>query len=174
MKIVIAGNPNSGKTTIFNGLTGKVERIGNWAGVTVEKKEAKLKNKYNLGKHDVSLVDLPGAYALESYTNDEHIATDFLKNEKIDLIINVVDASNLERNLYFTTQLIDTKIPVVIALNKTDIVKKKKITIDVKELENMLGVKIVETKGISKLGFKELMEAAFKIGENNRKLGEQQ
>lgn len=145
-RIAIAGNPNSGKTTVFNSLSGRNERIGNWAGVTVEKKEARLRRRFNTSSEEVILVDLPGAYGMEAYTNDELEATNFLKNEKIDAIINIVDASNLERSLLLTMQLIDTKIPVVIALNKVDITKRRKTVIDIDKLKEMLGVNIFFTQ----------------------------
>lgn len=167
MKIALAGNPNSGKTTIFNALTGKVERVGNWSGVTVEKKIAKLRRKYNKTYEEILVVDLPGAYGLDAYTNDEHVATDFIKKEKLDLIINVVDASNLERSLFFTTQLIEIGIPVVVALNKADIVKSKKNNIDTELLEELLDSPVIWTKATSKKGLKELMEVAIEVVKEN-------
>ncbi len=163
MKIAVAGNPNSGKTTLFNALTGKDERVGNWAGVTVGVKVATLKKKYNTTNKKVEIIDLPGTYSLSSYTEDEEIATSFLKNEKIDAIINVVDSSNLERNLLLTLELTKVGIPVVIALNKYDICKRKKINIDVKTLSEKLNCVIIPTKATSKKGFKELLEATFKF-----------
>ena len=125
MKIALAGNPNSGKTTVFNALTGKLERVGNWSGVTVAKKEAFLKRRYNPTGEPVLIVDLPGAYSLNAYTKDEQQAADVIERENIDVIINVVDASNLERSLYLTTELQKLGIPLVIALNKSDIVERQ-------------------------------------------------
>lgn len=162
-KIAIAGNPNSGKTTVFNTLSGKNERIGNWAGVTVEKKEARLRRRFNKTNLDVIIVDLPGAYGMESYTNDEHEATEFLLNEKIDVIINVVDASNLERSLFFTSQLIETGIPVVIALNKSDITRRRKTKIDADKLGEILGTTVHFTQATSNRGLKEVVNSALEI-----------
>ena len=120
MKIALTGNPNSGKTTLYNALTGKQEHVGNWAGVTVSKREAKLKS--SLGK-DIDVIDLPGAYSIRPYTSEESVTTDFIKNENADVIVNVVDSTNLNRSLFFTTQLIELGVPVVVALNKDDISK---------------------------------------------------
>ena len=167
-KIAIAGNPNSGKTTMFNVLSGKNERIGNWAGVTVTKKEALLKKRYNFCDEGIVIVDLPGAYGMEAYTNDEYEAVDFIRDEEIDVIINVVDASNLERSLFFTSQLIDTGIPVVIALNKSDVTKRRKTKIDVDKLSNILGSDVYFTQATSKKGIKDVIKSAIeKIGEND-------
>ena len=131
MKIALAGNPNSGKTTLYNALTGKQEYVGNWAGVTVSKKEAKLKE--SLG-NNIDIVDLPGAYSIRPYTSEESITTDFIKTENPDVIINVVDSTNLNRSLFFTTQLLELNIPVVVALNKVDI-SKNVTDIDINKLE---------------------------------------
>lgn len=163
IKIAIAGNPNSGKTTVFNSLSGRNERVGNWAGVTVAKKEAFLRRKYSTIHEDILLVDLPGAYAMESYTNDEHEATEFLQNENIDAIINVVDASNLERSLYFTTQLIETGIPVVIALNKSDITKRRKTRIDTEKLEQLIGANVHFTQATSREGLADVVATAIDL-----------
>ena len=157
-RIAIAGNPNSGKTTIFNELSGKNERIGNWAGVTVEKKEANLRRRFNHTAEEIILVDLPGAYNMNAYTNDELEATKFLQNENIDAIINIVDASNLERSLYFTSQLIDTKIPVVVALNKSDITKKRNTKIDINKLGDLLNAKVFFTQATSRKGLHEVVD----------------
>lgn len=145
MKIALAGNPNSGKTTLFNALTGKIEHVGNWAGVTIEKKEGGVKKALNKSDKDVTIVDLPGAYSMSPYTSEESITRDFVKNEKPDVIINIVDATNLSRSLFFTTQLLNLDIPVVIALNKSDLTKKKKDAIAVEQLSKLLFCPIVET-----------------------------
>ncbi len=162
-RIAIAGNPNSGKTTVFNTLSGRNERIGNWAGVTVEKKEARLRRRYNASSEEVFIVDLPGAYAMEAYTNDELEATNFIKNEHIDAIINIVDASNLERSLFLTMQLIDTGVPVVIALNKADITKRRKTKINIEELEKMVGVNIYFTQATCSRTLIEVVNNALEI-----------
>lgn len=160
-RIAIAGNPNSGKTTIFNMLSGRNERIGNWAGVTVIKREARLRRRYNNLYEDVILVDLPGAYGMDAYTIDEKEATNFIMNEKIDVIINVVDASNLERSLFFTSQLIDTGIPVVIALNKSDITARRKTTIDTEKLVKLLNSEVIFTQATTHKGLREVVAAAL-------------
>ncbi|PIE98297.1 MAG: ferrous iron transport protein B [Treponema sp.] len=149
MRVALAGNPNSGKTTLFNGITGKIEKVGNWAGVTIAKKEGKVKSSLNSTGKDIVFVDLPGAYSMSPYTSEESITRDFVINEKPDAIINIVDSTNLGRNLFFTVQLLELGIPVVIALNKSDLYRKKEIDIDVKGLEEELGVKIVETTSTS-------------------------
>ena len=156
MKIALAGNPNSGKTTLYNALTGKQEYVGNWAGVTVSKKEAKLKE--SLG-NNIDIVDLPGAYSIRPYTSEESITTDFIKTENPDVIINVVDSTNLNRSLFFTTQLLELNIPVVVALNKTDI-SKNVTDIDVNKLEKELNCKVVEISAAKNEGLKNLIKVA--------------
>lgn len=173
-RIAIAGNPNSGKTTFFNALSGKNERVGNWAGVTVMKKEAWLRNRYNNIFEDVILVDLPGAYGMDAYTNDEIEATDFLQNEEIDVIINVVDASNLERSLFFTSQLIDTGIPVIVALNKSDITMRRKTVIDEKMLSNLLNTEVFFTQAIKRKGLKQVVFKALSLIEERGNHGTEQ
>ena len=157
IRLALAGNPNCGKTTLFNDLTGATQYVGNWPGVTVEKKEGKFK-----GDKEVLITDLPGIYSLSPYTLEEVVARDYLVNEKPDAIMNLVDASNIERNLYLSTQLLEMGIPVVIALNMMDIVKKRGDVIDVKKLSKELGVPVVETAAIKGEGTKELVEAAKK------------
>jgi len=144
MRIAFAGNPNSGKTTMYNALTGRNEHVGNWAGVTVDKKEAPIKKVYS-GDLDLIAVDLPGAYSMSPFTSEESVTSTYIKNEQPDAIINIVDATNLSRSLFFTTQLLELGIPVVIALNKSDINEKKQTTIDVKLLSEKLGCPVVET-----------------------------
>lgn len=174
IRIAIAGNPNSGKTTVFNTLSGRNERVGNWAGVTVAKKEARMRRRWNHSFEEVVLVDLPGAYAMDAYTNDELEATKFLQDEQIDVIINVVDASSLERSLYFTTQLVDTGVPVVVALNKSDITKRRKTTIDLEILEDKLGVKSVHfTQATNKKGLRQVVDSALDLIEKRDKDGQE-
>ena len=165
MKIALAGNPNSGKTTLYNALTGKQEYVGNWAGVTVSKKEAKLKE--SLG-NNIDIVDLPGAYSIRPYTSEESITTDFRKTENPDVIINVVDSTNLNISLFFTTQLLELNIPVVVALNKVDI-SKNVTDIDVSKLEKELNCKVVEISAAKNEGLKNLI----KVASESSKLKEQ-
>ena len=139
VKIALAGNPNCGKTTLFNALTGANQYVGNWPGVTVEKKEGKL-----IGHKDVDLVDLPGIYSLSPYTLEEVVARNYLIGEQPDAIINIVDGTNIERNLYLTTQIIELGIPVLMAVNMMDIVKKNGDTINIKALGEKLGCEVVE------------------------------
>ncbi|MBR3173173.1 MAG: ferrous iron transport protein B [Eubacterium sp.] len=154
IKIALAGNPNSGKTTLFNALTGANQYVGNWPGVTVEKKEGKLKNN-----KDVSLVDLPGIYSLSPYTQEEVVARNFLIDERPDAILNIVDGTNIERNLYLTTQLLELGIPVVIAVNMMDVVKKRGDKISVEALSKKLGCRAVEISALKTTGIEEVQEA---------------
>ena len=168
MRIALAGNPNSGKTTMYNALTGKNEHVGNWAGVTVEKKEASLKKSFSAGQ-DVTVVDLPGAYSMSPYTSEESITSSFVKNENPDVIINIVDASNLSRSLFFTTQLLELGIPTVVALNKSDVTEAKETAIDVDALSAKLGCPVVKTtaNAASNNGLEALAKAALaKAGKN--------
>ena len=144
MRIAFAGNPNSGKTTMYNALTGRNERVGNWAGVTVEKKEAPIKKSYSDGQELIA-VDLPGAYSMSPFTSEESVTSSYIKNEHLDAIINIVDATNLSRSLFFTTQLLELGVPVVVALNKSDVNQKKETRIDAKALSQALGCPVVET-----------------------------
>ena len=134
MRIALAGNPNAGKTTMYNALTGANEKVGNWAGVTVDTKERSLKKAYNESGVPVTVVDLPGAYSMSPFTSEESITSSYVKEENPDAIINIVDATNLSRSLFFTTQLLELGIPVVVALNKTDLNKKKGTKVDAAKL----------------------------------------
>ena len=147
MRIAFAGNPNSGKTTMYNALTGRNEKVGNWAGVTVDKKEAPIKNAYAQGL-DLVAVDLPGAYSMSPFTAEESVTSTYIRDEKPDVIVNIVDATNLSRSLFFTTQLMELGVPVVIALNKADLNAKKKTYIDSKALSQKLGCPVIETVSI--------------------------
>ncbi len=159
MRIALTGNPNSGKTTMYNALTGRNEKVGNWAGVTVDKKEHLVKKTY-AGGEQITAVDLPGAYSMSPFTSEESITSDYVKNENPDVIINIVDADNLSRSLFFTTQLLEVGIPVVIALNKSDIGQKKGNTIDADALSSKLGCPVVKTISTSADGLKALITAA--------------
>lgn len=158
MRIAFAGNPNSGKTTMYNALTGRNERVGNWAGVTVERKESPIKKGYYDGEEEVIAVDLPGAYSMSPFTSEESITSGYVKNEKPDAIINIVDAANLSRSLFFTTQLLELGIPVVVALNKSDIADRKQTQINEKLLSEKLGCPVIKTISTSS-GHEGLREA---------------
>jgi len=160
MRIALTGNPNSGKTTMYNMLTGRNENVGNWAGVTVEKKEHIVKKNYNPTKNELIVVDLPGAYSMSPFTSEESITSSYIKKENPDVIINIVDASNLSRSLFFTTQILELGIPVVIALNKSDITAKKGTKIDIELLSKKLGCPIVSTISTSGEGLNEIMKTA--------------
>ena len=161
IKIALAGNPNCGKTTMFNALTGANQYVGNWPGVTVEKKEGKLKGKRK--NDDIIVTDLPGIYSLSPYTLEEVVSRDYILNDNPDVIIDLVDATNIERNLYLTTQLIETGVPVVIALNMTDLLEKRGIKIDTKRLSMLLDCPIVETSALKQTGLDALVETAIKV-----------
>lgn len=159
MRIALTGNPNSGKTTMYNALTGRNEKVGNWAGVTVDKKEHLIKKSY-AGNKQLIAVDLPGAYSMSPFTSEESITSSYVKKENPDVIINIVDATNLSRSLFFTTQLLELAIPVVVALNKSDINEKKKTKIDVTALSAKLNCPVIETVSISNEGLKNVIDAA--------------
>ena len=166
IKFALAGNPNCGKTTMFNALTGANQYVGNWPGVTVEKKEGKVKVKGNK-EDNITVVDLPGIYSLSPYTLEEVVSRDFLLNEDPDVIIDLVDATNIERNLYLTTQLIETGVPVVVALNMADLIEKRGLKIDTKRLSMVLGCPIIETSALKGTGLKELIAEAVKVAKQS-------
>jgi len=171
MKVALAGNPNSGKTTLFNAITGKVEHVGNWPGVTVEKKEGAIKNSLNPKGAKMTVVDLPGAYSMSPYTNEESITRNFIQNEEPDVILNIVDATNLSRSLFFTSQLMELGIPVVVALNKSDVIEKKGIVINPERLSEILGCPVVKTVAVRSknngLGY--LVEVLQKVADERKK-----
>ncbi len=162
IRIALAGNPNCGKTTMFNALTGANQYVGNWPGVTVEKKEGKVKSRKAKGE-EVIVTDLPGIYSLSPYTLEEVVSRDYILNENPDVIIDLVDATNIERNLYLTTQLVETGVPVVIALNMADLIEKRGMRIDTKRLSMLLGCPIVETSALKRSGLHELVDEAVKV-----------
>ena len=168
MRIAFAGNPNSGKTTMYNALTGRNEKVGNWAGVTVDRKEAPIKKAY-AGSEELIAVDLPGAYSMSPFTSEESITSSYVKNEHPDAIINIVDATNLSRSLFFTTQLLELGVPMVVALNKADINEKKETVIDVKALSEKLGCPVVETVSTSSEGLSDVVKAAVALKGQSQK-----
>ena len=168
MRIALAGNPNSGKTTMYNARTGCNEKVGNWAGVTVDRKEAPIKKVY-AGDMELIAVDLPGAYSMSPFTSEESITSAYVKNERLDAIINIVDATNLSRSLFFTTQLMELGVPVVVALNKSDINEKKKTVIDTNILSQKLGCPVIETVSTAAEGLKELVAATVAVKNQNQK-----
>lgn len=159
MRIALTGNPNSGKTTMYNALTGRNEKIGNWAGVTVDKKESPIKSQYYGGSKQLVAVDLPGAYSMSPFTSEESITSSYVKNENPDAIINIVDGTNLSRSLFFTTQLLELGVPVVVALNKSDLNTRKDTQIDEKKLSEKLGCPVIKTTATSAEGLKAVVEA---------------
>ena len=161
IKLALAGNPNCGKTTMFNALTGANQYVGNWPGVTVEKKEGRLKKKGS--KEDIIVTDLPGIYSLSPYTLEEVVSRDYLLKDDPDVIVNLVDATNIERNLYLTTQLMETGIPVVIALNMSDLLKRRGIQIDIERLSMVLNCPIVETSALKQTGLDHLIDEAVSV-----------
>ncbi|HBI64503.1 MAG TPA: ferrous iron transporter B, partial [Clostridiales bacterium] len=163
LRIALAGNPNCGKTTLFNALTGSNQFVGNWPGVTVEKKEGRLK------KHTgITITDLPGIYSLSPYTLEEVVARNYLINERPDAILNLVDGTNLERNLYLTTQMVELGIPVVVAVNMMDIVRKNGDKINIQELSRELGCRVVEISALKGTGVMEAAEAAIEAAKNGK------
>lgn len=163
MRIALTGNPNSGKTTMYNALTGRNEKIGNWAGVTVAKKESQIKKAYYDGSKELIAVDLPGAYSMSPFTSEESITSGYVKNEHPDVIINIVDATNLSRSLFFTTQLLELGVPVVVALNKSDINEKKETKINTELLSQKLGCPVLKTVSTSDEGLKEVVAQAAEL-----------
>lgn len=167
VNIALAGNPNSGKTTVFNYLTGSHERIGNWMGVTIESKSEKLRKKLNPLSKTINIIDLPGTYTMDGYTKDEQVSIDFIKSHQVDAIINIIDVSQLERSLVFTLELLHTKKPMIIALNKQDVAKKHRIQVDIDALESMLNAKIVCMQASRKKGIKEALHLLLtELGES--------
>ncbi|MEG1519637.1 MAG: ferrous iron transport protein B, partial [Clostridia bacterium] len=164
LKFALAGNPNSGKTTLFNSLTGSTAHVGNWPGVTVDKKEG----VYKKCAEPISIVDLPGIYSLSPYTPEEVVSRNFILDEKPDCVINIVDATNLERNLYLTTQIMEIDVPMIIALNMMDAVEKSGDKIDAKALESRIGVPVVEISALKENGLIELMTRAFEVSKTER------
>ena len=165
MRIAMTGNPNSGKTTMYNALTGSNEKVGNWAGVTVDKKESFIKKTFYNGKEELIVVDLPGAYSMSPFTSEESVTRDYVQNEKPDVIINIVDGTNLSRSLFFTTQLLELGIPVVVALNKSDINEKKETEIDVELLSHKLGCPVIPTVSLTSKneGLKKVVLKAIEV-----------
>ncbi len=171
MRIALAGNPNSGKTTLFNAITGKIEKVGNWAGVTIEKKEGTIKKNLISGSDQLIAVDLPGAYSMSPFTSEENVTRKFIQDERPEVIINIVDATNLSRSLFFTTQLLEIGIPLVIALNKSDLNNKKEISIDAKKLSEALGCPVIPTISTDgeNNGLKELIDAVIASKDREQK-----
>ena len=169
MRIALTGNPNSGKTTMFNALTGRNETVGNWAGVTVDKKEHAIKKAYCTGSEELIAVDLPGAYSMSPFTSEESVTSSYVKKENPDVIVNIVDATNLSRSLFFTTQLMELGIPMVVALNKSDINKKKDTKIDSAKLSERLGCPVVDTVSTSSDGLADVIKAAVeRVGKSQK------
>lgn len=161
IRVALAGNPNVGKSVIFNNLTKGHQHIGNWPGKTIEKKEGICKYK----NYEIYIIDLPGIYSLSAYSPEEKIARDYILEERPDIVVNIIDASNLERNLYLTLQLIELGVPLIIVLNKIDLAKDKGYEIDVKKLRKILGVPVITTIAPKKIGMKELLEEIIKTYE---------
>ncbi len=169
MRIALAGNPNSGKTTMYNVLTGRNEKVGNWAGVTVDRHAHPIKKQFYTGEEALIAVDLPGTYSMSPFTSEESVTSTYIREENPDVIINIVDATNLSRSLFFTTQLLELGIPMVVALNKTDVNQKKHNRIDREALAELLGCPVVETVSVSSKGMKEVLLAAASVAKQPRK-----
>ncbi len=168
MRIAMTGNPNSGKTTMFNAITGRNEKVGNWAGVTVDIKEGSVKHSLNDSGEKITAIDLPGAYSISPFTAEESVTRDYIINERPDVILNIVDATNLSRSLFFTTQLAELNIPIVIALNKADINIKKQTKIDIDTLSKIMNCPVIETTSTTKKGLKEVIDAAISLKGKNQ------
>ena len=168
LKFCLAGNPNSGKTTLFNALTGSTAHVGNWPGVTVDKKEGVYKKL----EEKIGIVDLPGIYSLSPYTLEEVVSRNYIMDENPDLIINIVDATKLERNLYLTTQLLETNVPMVIALNMIDAVEKTGDKIDIRAMEKAFGVPVIAISALRGKNINELMKVAYQVSKTPRKYRE--
>ena len=169
MRIALTGNPNSGKTTMYNALTGSSEKVGNWAGVTVERKEHAVKKIYSDGRDDLIAVDLPGAYSMSPFTSEESVTSEYVRNERPDVLINIVDGTNLSRSLFFTTQLLELGIPMVVALNKADVNEKKKTVIDTAALSAALGCPVIGTTSTTNEGLNEVIKAAVaRVGQEQK------
>ncbi len=160
MRIALTGNPNSGKTTMYNALTGQSEKVGNWAGVTVERKEHAIRKVYAGGREDLIAVDLPGAYSMSPFTSEESVTSEYVRNEHPDVIVNIVDATNLSRSLFFTTQLLELGIPMVVALNKADVNERKQTSIDTTALSAALGCPVIDTVSTANAGLAKVISAA--------------
>ncbi|MEF2734887.1 MAG: ferrous iron transport protein B, partial [Blautia sp.] len=169
IRIALAGNPNCGKTTMFNALTGANQYVGNWPGVTVEKKEGKIKGKKG-NREEIFVTDLPGIYSLSPYTLEEVVSRDYLLKEKPDVILNLVDATNIERNLYLTTQLMETGVPVVVALNMADLLEKNEIQIDIRRLSTLLGCPVVKTSALKGIGLQEAIQEAVRCAKQEEQV----
>ena len=169
MRIALTGNPNSGKTTMYNAITGRSEKVGNWAGVTVEKKEHSVKRNIYNGEEKLIAVDLPGAYSMSPFTSEESVTRDYIKNENPDVLINIVDATNLSRSLFFTTQLLELGIPTVVALNKADVNEKRETVIDTKILSEKLGCPVVDTVSTVSEGVAKVVETAVSVAGKEQK-----
>jgi ferrous iron transport protein B len=163
LRIAVAGNPNCGKTTLFNELTGSRQMVGNWPGVTVDRKTG----FYAFEGHDFELVDIPGIYALSAHSSDEKVARDYLLSEDYDLIVNIVDAANIERNLYLTTQLLEMRVPMIVVLNKMDVAKSRQILINTEELSDRLGIPVVPIAASKRSGLTQLKKAVHQCAEHN-------
>ncbi len=170
MRIVLTGNPNCGKTTMYNAVTGKSESVGNYSGITVDKKEAPLKNKFNKNNEKVTIVDLPGAYSITSFTKEEALTRDYILDSDADVIVNIVDGANISRSLFFTTQLLELGVPVVIAINKEDVVSKRGDVINIEKLSKTLNCKIVYTNASNEKGLQQLFEYAIQICKESGKV----